>query len=295
MDQPTLPQQAELSAMYGPWNAMGYMQGMNNQDLADQFRQQAFVGNQAKLLTDQQTYNQAEQMNPLLLQAKLADIGKTEIENQRNGLTLARDQANQSYELADIPKKWAAQASARDIQEFQDRATKMIQSGDPAQVKAGLEMYQHVPAIMAANRTAQAEMERQKEQSRSHIEGIKLQNAAQERLEKMRIDAGKYDKAKRASLSVWESISSGKLSYERAAVVLRGYANQTKDPAEKEFYLQEANNMAMENRNARSAAAIAGKPDLEGAADIPTLQQPAPFNGGGPTMVHGGRKPLSAF
>lgn len=77
MEQSNIPSQAELSSLYGAWNPMGYMRGISNQNLADQFRQQAFQGNQADISAKLQANAQAEKINPLLLaQQELVNTGK---------------------------------------------------------------------------------------------------------------------------------------------------------------------------------------------------------------------------
>lgn len=99
MDSANLPSQADLNGLYGAWNPMSYMQGQQNQDLAGQFRQQAFDANNNTVQEGQLKNQQSAAMNPLLLQSQqlgntstdLGNQGK-QIGNQSAGLDLASKQ-----------------------------------------------------------------------------------------------------------------------------------------------------------------------------------------------------------
>jgi hypothetical protein len=67
MDSSNLPSQTDLNSLYGAWNPMAYMQGQANQDLAAQFRDQAFKANQNDVTRGALANDQTSQMNPLLL------------------------------------------------------------------------------------------------------------------------------------------------------------------------------------------------------------------------------------
>ena len=67
MDSANLPSQTDLNSLYGAWNPMSYIQGQQNQDLASQFRDQAYKANQNTVTEGALKNDQASQMNPLLL------------------------------------------------------------------------------------------------------------------------------------------------------------------------------------------------------------------------------------
>jgi len=118
MEQANLPTQQGLNDLYGAWNPMSYMQGQLNQDLAAQFRDQAYKGNENTIAQQAIANNQAVQMNPLLLDAKRQDITRTGllndgsvIDNQTNALKLDTAQQTHQEALAAAREKLRAQMS----------------------------------------------------------------------------------------------------------------------------------------------------------------------------------------
>jgi hypothetical protein len=86
MDSANLPSQADLNSLYGAWNPMSYMQGQQNQDLAAQFRDQAYQSNQNEVTQGALKNEQASLMNPLLLtQQGLTNTG-LDLGNQSAGI-----------------------------------------------------------------------------------------------------------------------------------------------------------------------------------------------------------------
>lgn len=76
MDSANLPSQTDLNSLYGAWNPMAYMEGQKNQDLAAQFRNQAFDANNNTVTKGILENDQSAQMNPLLLtQQDLTNTG----------------------------------------------------------------------------------------------------------------------------------------------------------------------------------------------------------------------------
>ena len=89
MDSANLPSQTDLNGLYGAWNPMSYMQGQQNQDLAAQFRNQAFQANQNDVTRGALANDQSSQMNPLLVrQQDLTNTG-LDLTNQGKGITNA--------------------------------------------------------------------------------------------------------------------------------------------------------------------------------------------------------------
>lgn len=278
MEQANIPQQAELSQLYGAWNPMGYMRGQLNQDLADQFRQQAFYGNEQGLKRNAQVFDQATLMNPLEVAGKtLENEGKVS-SNLKGKLEAERMQASQQANIDADVRAAALKMTDDQFKAMDQGVEKLLRSDNPEERKRGMVLQSYMPTFQAERRKAADALALQQEQTRSHLGGIGMQNKTQKELEQMRIDAGKYDKAKRAALSVWESISSGKLSYEKAAVVMKGYANQTQDPEEQAMYQKLSDEFANEARNLRGAGAT-GKPDL-GAMGVPVQSPNEPYSGG---------------
>lgn len=99
MDSANLPSQADLNSLYGSWNTQPYLQGMANQDLAGQFRQQAFDANNNTVQEGQLKNQQSAAMNPgLVTQQQLTNtklgLGNDSqvMANQSAGLDLASKQ-----------------------------------------------------------------------------------------------------------------------------------------------------------------------------------------------------------
>lgn len=122
MDSPSLPSQADLNSLYGSQNPLSYMRGYQNQDLADQFRQQAFTAND---LTNQQAgtniaVQQAKApIDVASTEAATADTqartGALDIQNQRSGLQLAQDQATQPDRIALLHSKLGSEMSDEEL------------------------------------------------------------------------------------------------------------------------------------------------------------------------------------
>lgn len=134
MNAANLPTQADLNSLYGAWNPGAYMRGFENQGLADQFREQSFLGNNQTLEADQQKIDQAKLMNPLLVESQrlgnestsLGNQGKI-ITNQSSGLDLAskQDVFGKRQEL--LHKQLAREMSDEDLTTEGNRILKLYQ------------------------------------------------------------------------------------------------------------------------------------------------------------------------
>jgi len=146
MEQANLPSQADLNSLYGAWNPMSYMQGQQNQDLAQQFRDQAFQGNQNTLMRDAMANDQAAQMNPMLLEGKRQDITRTgllndqsAIENQSAGLKLDTNQQLHQEQLAAAREELRSKLSDAQYSQLGNKILQdhmdAIRGGDPATIE----------------------------------------------------------------------------------------------------------------------------------------------------------------
>ena len=134
MNSANLPTQADLNSLYGSWNPGAYMRGFENQGLADQFREQSFLGNNQTLESDQQKIDQAKQINPLLVDSqRLANEGTTLtnqgkiITNQSSGLDLASKQGSYDDRQTLLHKQLAREMSDEDLTSEGNRILKMYQ------------------------------------------------------------------------------------------------------------------------------------------------------------------------
>lgn len=145
MDSANLPSQTDLNSLYGAWNPMAYIQGQQNQDLAAQFRDQAYKANQNTVTEGALKNDQASQMNPLLLaQQGLTNTGLdltnqgTGIKNASSGIDLAQKSALAPDDLAakreDLHNQLGdAQYTALTNQILKSHLAN-LQSGDPTKI-----------------------------------------------------------------------------------------------------------------------------------------------------------------
>ena len=134
MNAANLPTQADLNSLYGAWNPGAYMRGFENQGLADQFREQSFLGNNQTLESDQQKIDQAKLMNPLLIESQrlgnegttLTNQGKI-MTNQSSGLDLASKQDTHGERQQLLHKQLAREMSDEDLTAEGNRILKMYQ------------------------------------------------------------------------------------------------------------------------------------------------------------------------
>ena len=138
MEQANLPTQQELSSLYGSWNPAGYMQGMQNQQLADQFRQQGLVSNDIANQTAAQTFNKNETMNPLLaLHQQLTNTGQ-DLTNQKDQLGVDKTKALYDDNLAAERAKLKTMYSDEEMNQISNTLWKQhlanVKSGDPTKI-----------------------------------------------------------------------------------------------------------------------------------------------------------------
>jgi hypothetical protein len=115
MDPSTLPSQTDLNSLMGSWNPMSYMQGFQNQDLANQFRQQSYQAN-ANTVDKGTLENQlsaATQPSDIALKQQAVDRG--DIANQSAGLDLASKQDTYQDKQSLLHQQIARESSDEDL------------------------------------------------------------------------------------------------------------------------------------------------------------------------------------
>ena len=138
MDTGNLPTQADLNSLMGSWNPMAYMQGFQNQDLANQFRQQAYQGN-ANTLQEQDMRNQHNMvLNPLLEQQQRDVNSGKQTSNVSSAIDLAHKQATDPETLALEREKLKTQLGDEKYyqlsQHILEQHMENVKSGDPAKI-----------------------------------------------------------------------------------------------------------------------------------------------------------------
>jgi hypothetical protein len=279
-DQANIPSQGDLNSLYGDNNVMSYIQGYRNQDLASQFRDQAYQQQQNATQKGTLENQQSTSMNPLLLEQQRGVNQGRDYENVVKGNTAELSTANQSNMLSKQQRQAALDASEDDMKQFDVHVRKMLTSPNSAERDQGAQMQQYLSSFQLERRAAKDKMELQKEQSRSHLSGIGMQTGAQERMNTANINAGKFTKRGAAGVqNIQDSVQSGKMTAEKAAVALHAAAQFAEDPDTAQKYTemaQQYEQFAMQQRN----AAAGGKIDIGAATGMPT-QKVVPALGGG--------------
>ena len=262
----------------------------------------------------QQEYAQQGIMNPLAAQHKqgqiaeqaamlpgqqaqsrslgtTADIG----EATKGGTIDAANSANKLKQQADALKTLdvARQALTQLVQtigsgpDAEARKRQLLQSG---QVSAG--PYQELlmrtdarqlPQILSGINTHMEQqsgdfikaMALQKEQTRSHLSGIKMQTDTQERINTANNEAGRYAKSKAGDglAGIKLAVQSGKMTAEKAAVALQGAAMFEQDPETRTKYEEAAAQFEQFAMNQKRATAQ-GKTDIGAVTGLPTTALP---------------------
>ena len=210
-----IPQQQELNSLYGSWNPMAYIQGMENQGLQGMFNQQAQTLNDQAIRKGNLENDQSEQMNPLLLaHQSLLNEGKvltnrgSDLSNQSAQIDLDKKSylAGQDRETAmkELKLKYSdaqiAEMSNNVLQEHLNN----VSSGNIAGMRKTGPLLEFL-AGATAGKVADRAQDRYRTDSTNqmHITTTGMNNrSAMERLQ-AEIDAGKYKKRDPASVAVW--------------------------------------------------------------------------------------------
>lgn len=268
---------------------MGYMRGMQNQDLADQFRDQSFKGNQLGLQSKMMENQQSELMNPLLVdQQRLVNTGKglnntnQDLQNQDLTLNVGKKSALQSdsieAERAALRTKLGDEKFNQLSLEILKDHMENIKSGDVVKIDQTGKLLDFLgggPAGKAADRSQQRNLKELDVLSRQ-MEGNANRESA-ERIAEIRRPVPKAAKGP-------EEIAA-KLGYEKGAAYYLIKAEEADTPEDELKFRQLAAKFEQLNLNARGAAAGVNKPDLN-ALGVETLKQP--------TVIQPGKQPSVA-
>ena len=292
-DFANLPTQEGLNALYGSWNPESYARGYQNQDLAEQFRQQAYQQQQNATRKGSLENDQSEQMNPLLLEQRRGLNTQTGLENTSKGiknsgdqLALERQQANQQNVLNEDQRKAVLAAPQHEIDMMDKQIELGLRNPDPQVRSRALEMQSWLPTIQAARRRAADDIAKIKETSKGHIAGIEASGKNSLALEDQQFEHGKYDRNSKAGFSIEQRIDMENDPAKKMALLIdaANQADQAGDKDSANLYVQRA--QALDNLvKMRSAGAMpkAGTLDLGQAAQLPTNPSPSAMPQNGPT------------
>lgn len=289
MIEPTTPTIQELSGIYGDWNPMAYSRGMRSQDLADQFRQQAFDSNAVEMRKNQMANDQAEQMNPLLIaQQQLTNSGldtknKSEALSYSNKVSLNDDQLK--ADRAALQEKYSASELAQIGDNVMRKHLENIQSGD----LVGARKTQRLLEVLGTPAQVADRLERRAIADNNNATSIKttgMHTASQERINQANIDAGKYNRNK-FGVTIQTQLMKAKSAREKAEILEEAYytADAAGDAPAAELYKKralEARERAAED--ARNQGLARPGIDVPAVAGLPAQEAPAakaPIAGGG--------------
>lgn len=194
MNSANLPTQADLNALYGDWNPMSYMEGQKNQDLAAQFRDQAYTNNNQTITSEQQKIDQANLINPLEVASKKLINEDQGYKNTIQGVAARRASANEKNVLSEDLRAHAIKMTDDDFRQADQSIESLLRSGEPDKVALGLKLQSTLPTMLAEKRKNEQAMAIQREQSRAHLAGIDAQGKNALELAKENNAAGRFKK-----------------------------------------------------------------------------------------------------
>lgn len=245
------------------------MVGLSNQQNQEKLRQL-----QLQNMFDQQN-------NPLRLQHQqglndqnAAQLPGLQAQSQSAQYKAQREGATQGDAISAARAKFMKEASDADIEMLGNRAQKLAYSEDPQERAHGIKMLN-----MSKEMIKERELQKMRGDNALALEGSRSKSARE--LEQMRIDAGKYvKKGSGAAGTIEEQLKSGKLSFEKAAVLLSGAASVAEmdgDDETAQKYRAMADDYNRKHIASKQAGVQAGgelKPDLGALGIKPNAVKP---------------------
>jgi hypothetical protein len=152
MNSANLPSQGDLNGLYGDWNPLSYMEGQKNQDLAAQFRDQAYTNNNQTIASEQQKIDQANLMNPLEVASKKLTNEDQGYKNTIQGVASRRASANEQNVLSEDLRAHAIKMTDDDFHQADQSIESLLRSGEPDKVTLGLKLQSTLPTMLAEKR-----------------------------------------------------------------------------------------------------------------------------------------------
>ena len=233
MDPSNLPSQADLNSLMGAWNPMSYMQGFQNQGLADQFRQQAYAANANQIDKGTLENTQSAAMNPLLIQQQQGVNAGRDITNQSAGLDLASKQGTFQDKQSLLHAQIAREMSDEELSSESNNILKLYQKAKVAGDEDSVMKYGNALDTLTgaiASKASERVLQRQLAElgTISKAQQAKAERESQE-------DIAKWGNTSRESVA-----GIGAVAREKAAQMHMGLANEirtemTKPAAERDM------------------------------------------------------------
>jgi hypothetical protein len=286
-----MPNIGDLQTMYGSWNPQAYLEAQENAGLARQmYKEKMAQEEQAtrkssldNMFTEQDMPARLEERvlknkdQGVITQGRVLDNTGKVTTNRSNELDLQRKEAMHKFGLEQDQLDAVLKASETQLKQADTQAEMMIRSNDPAVQKQGLYLASLTKSARELKMKHEQDMEKTRYEQTESNKRAAGNNAATIKAAQIgadsRITAASMRGAGKVSLSIQEQVASGKLTYERAAVMLSGAAMMEEDPDKKAALEQQAVKYEQAAKDLRNASA-AGKIDVAGQAGLPTQQVP---------------------
>jgi len=272
------PTAQELNTMWGT-NPVALMQQQNQIGLANQFAQQGLQRGTEDIRQRQLANLFSEQSDPLKLQQQqLANEGAG-LTNRQSGVTTRLAEGTEGDQLMAQKKKLAMEASDADIKMMGNMGQQLAYSRNPQERAMGVELMKQHKDFLQLRETSRLQQQNQ-------LAAIGAQGVEARKTQQQAIDAGKFLKSNSnsLSLSIEDQLRSGKLNFEKAAVLLNNaaMAAQMEGDVEKAQLYQgmanDYNNKHIASRQAGAQAQLGGKADMSQFGIQPNVVPPAaPF------------------
>jgi hypothetical protein len=271
MNPANIPQQSELNSLYGSWNPMAYMEGIKNQGLADQFRDQSYAANnmdmEGKMLANQQ----AEQINPLMvLDQQLKNQGAA-TKNASSDLDFSN---KQTLNPDSLKAEQAALRTKYNNQQLEQMSTQILQahlenikSGDPTKIAETGSLLDFVTGA------AGAAAERSQKRSLSELDVMSRENLA--RINGQNNKEAAQIRATRPGVATdsWSNYNKIRSAKDRHAAVRSEMAKIGEDSPEYPMLSRMADAL-LPQAQAEIASAKPGGIDAGAVTGMPTVQPP---------------------
>lgn len=250
----------DLNAMFGNSSILGGQLAMQRQDRAN-------MNSDINQMGALQDLFHTEAMNPLKVQNQHLSNQRTQLElpGVEAESSLRQDKARVSRDTMDLQPKVARselmkKITDNDVSHMKSLAQMLAYSPDPQLRKQGEEMMRMTEDVVKEREKQKYMMDRQVE-----IEQLRGKNALD--LANVNNQAGRYATkgGKGGPKSIEDSVVSGKLNFEKAAVAFRVLSDNTDDPALAQQYAARADQYEVAAQKQRQAAgAGVQRPDLQG-------------------------------
>lgn len=252
----------DLNQLFGNMSMLPRQLGMEQYERAQRAQDQNYRG-------AVQEFDLNAQMNPLKVQQQQIqnDTGLAQLPGFRADSSLKQDKATISRNTLTEQEqaqrsKLIADMSDDDVKVLYNQAQQLAMSNNPQERLIG-------ETLMAQHKDVLLERNKNKYMSDRRMAEERLAQAGRERLEQMRIEAGKYKKGQ-GQLTIEDQLRSGKLTYDKAAVLLGNAAYMAEldgDMERAQQYRTLSNQYATKYQEGRQAGAMvpkAGSVDLGG-------------------------------